>query len=148
MSTNSTLQVFVTKTTDEKKLRNELKELDLNFYEKCLIDIEKRKLMRRNTGSVVKGDDIHWNVASPTCSFNSTKQNEIANIVMNPTKHQLIGDQKSEKSVCLESNRYEDAVEKTESKLKNESLNSISSISSNENSDDSQKLDFDNRDKF
>lgn len=133
MLRNSTLQVFVTKTTDEKKLKKELMELDPLFFEKCLLLVDKRISIKRNTGSVVKGDDIHWNITSPNRSLNSTEQNKTANIGMNPT---------------IIYRRYEDAGEKSESKLNNKSLNSINSISSNENSDDSQKLDFDNRKKF
>lgn len=147
MLTNSTLEIFVTKTTDEKKLRNELKELDEHFYKKCLVQIEKRKSIKRNTGSVVKEDDTRRNITSPTRSLNSSKQNETASIGMNPNIHQQ-DDQKCEKSVCVEIMRYEDAVENSKSKLNYESLNSINSISSNENSDDSQKLDFDNKNKF
>lgn len=147
MLTNSTLEIFVTKTTDEKKLRNELKELDEHFYKKCLVQIEKRKSIKRNTGSVVKEDDTRRNITSPTRSLNSSKQNETASIGMNPNIHQQ-DDQKCEKSVCVEIMRYEDAVDNSKSKLNYESLNSINSISSNENSDDSQKLDFDNKNKF
>lgn len=147
MLTNSTLQIFVTKTTDVKKLKNELKELDENFYKKCLLQIEKRISIKRNTGSLLKEDYTHRNITSPTRSLNSSKQNETASIGMNPNNHQQ-DDQKCETSVCVEIMRYEDAVENSKSKFNYESLNSINSISSNENSDDSQKLDFDNRNKF
>lgn len=74
--TDSTLQLSVKKTTDEKKLRDELKELDPKFYAKCLVLIDKRKSMKRNTGDVVKKDDINWSKPSPNHSFESTKQNE------------------------------------------------------------------------
>lgn len=36
------------------KLRDELKELDPKFYAKCLVFIDKRKSVKRNTGDVVK----------------------------------------------------------------------------------------------
>lgn len=73
---DSTLQLLVKKATDEKKLKDELKELDPKFYAKCLVLIDKRKSMKRNTGDVVKKDDIDWNKPSPNHSFESTKQNE------------------------------------------------------------------------
>lgn len=88
MLTNSTLQIFVTKTTDVKKLKNELKELDENFYKKCLLQIEKRISIKRNTGSLLKEDYTHRNITSPTRSLNSSKQNETASIGMNPNNHQ------------------------------------------------------------
>lgn len=89
MLTSSTLELFVDKATDEKKLRNELIGLDPQFFVKCLLLIDKRKSKKRNTGNVVKKDDIDWDihVPLPTLSFGSTKQNETAYIVMNPTKH-------------------------------------------------------------
>lgn len=43
------------------KLRDVLKELDLKFYVKCFVLINKRILMKRNIGDVVKKDDIEWN---------------------------------------------------------------------------------------
>lgn len=73
---DSTLQLLVKKATDEKKLKDELKELDPKFYAKCLVLIDKRKSMKRNTGDVVKKDDIDWSKPSPNHSFESTKQNE------------------------------------------------------------------------
>lgn len=69
---DSTLQLLVKKETDEKKLKDELKELDA----KCLVLIDKRKSMKRNTGDVVKKDDIDWSKPSRNHSFESTKQNE------------------------------------------------------------------------
>lgn len=59
--TDNTLQLYVKQTTDEMKLKDELKELDPKFYAKCLVLIDKRKSMKRNTGDVVKRDDIEWN---------------------------------------------------------------------------------------
>lgn len=43
------------------KLRDELKELDLKFYVKCFVFIDKRKLVKRNIGDVVKKDDVELN---------------------------------------------------------------------------------------
>lgn len=43
------------------KLRDELKELDPKFYAKCLVLIDKRKSVKRNTGDVVKKDDVELN---------------------------------------------------------------------------------------
>lgn len=59
--TDNTLQLYVKQTTYEMKLKDELKELDPKFYAKCLVLIDKRKSMKRNTGDVVKRDDIEWN---------------------------------------------------------------------------------------
>lgn len=59
--TDHTLQLCVKQATDEKKLKDELKGLDPKFYAKCLFLIDKRKSMKRNTGDVVKKDDIKWN---------------------------------------------------------------------------------------
>lgn len=52
--TDNTLQLYVKQTTDGMKLRDELKELDPKFYAKCLVFIDKRKSVKRNTGDVVK----------------------------------------------------------------------------------------------
>lgn len=41
------------------KLKDELKELDLKFYVKCFVLIDKR-IMKRNIGDEVKKDDIDW----------------------------------------------------------------------------------------
>lgn len=43
------------------KLKDELQKLDLKFYVKCFVLIDKRKLMKRNIGDVVKIGDIEWN---------------------------------------------------------------------------------------
>lgn len=59
--TDCTLQLYVKQTTDEMKLNYELKELDPKFYAKCLVLIDKRKSMKRNTGDEVKKDDVDWN---------------------------------------------------------------------------------------
>lgn len=59
--TDNTLQLYVKQTTDEMKLKDGLKELVPKFYAKCLVLIDKRKSMKRNTGDVVKRDDIEWN---------------------------------------------------------------------------------------
>lgn len=59
--TDNTLQLYVKQTTDEIKLRDELKELDPKFYAKCLVFIDKRKSVKRNTGDVVKKDDVELN---------------------------------------------------------------------------------------
>lgn len=59
--TDYTLQLNVKQTTNEMKLRDALKELDPKFYAKCLVLINKRTSMKRNTGDVVKKDDIEWN---------------------------------------------------------------------------------------
>lgn len=61
LMTNNTLQLYVKQTTDEMKLRDELKELDPKFYAKCLVFIDKRKSVKRNTGDVVKKDDVELN---------------------------------------------------------------------------------------
>lgn len=73
--TNYTLQLYVKQTTDEMKLKDELKELDPKFYAKCLVLIDKRT-MKRNTGDEVKKDDIDWSKDSQNYSFESTKRNE------------------------------------------------------------------------
>lgn len=59
--TDHTLQLCVKQTTDEMKLKDELQKLDPKFYAKCLVLIDKRKSMKRNTGDVVKTGDIEWN---------------------------------------------------------------------------------------
>lgn len=73
--TDYTLQLYVKQTTDEMKLKDELKELDPKFYEKCLVLIDKRT-MKRNTGDEIKKDDIDWSKDSQNYSFESTKLNE------------------------------------------------------------------------
>lgn len=78
---DSTLQLLVKKATDENKIKDELKELDPKFYAKCLVLIDKRKSMERNTGDVVKkmtltGANLHQIIVL-------NLQNK-----MNPTKHQ------------------------------------------------------------
>lgn len=74
--TDYTLQLYVKQTTDEMKLKGELKELDPKFYAKCLVLIHKRKPMKRNKGDVVKNDDIDWTKPSHNHSFESSKRNE------------------------------------------------------------------------
>lgn len=66
MFTNSLLKVFVQKSTDEKELQNDLEKLNPKFFTKCRLQIEKRKLMKKNTGKFVNKYDDDRSLATPT----------------------------------------------------------------------------------
>lgn len=53
---NSSLKVFVRKATDETKLKDELIYLNKNFFERYRLEIEKSKMVMKQT--LMQGESL------------------------------------------------------------------------------------------
>lgn len=160
---NSSLQVQVKKESDEREFRNNLMKVDSTFFEKCRLDIVKRKMVKRYTSKrkdVGKINDDERNKIASTSGNEFTNNNQTAYgedgyvsskeelLVLDSPNTQTENYQRGEKSASFEGNRYEDDGKNTEIKVHNLDFNSALQTISPEHSDDSNDLDFDNRDLF
>lgn len=163
MMRNSSLQVQVKKESDEREFRNNLMKVDSTFFEKCRLDIVKRKMVKRYTSKrkdVGKINDDERNKIASTSGNEFTNNNQTAYgedgyvsskeelLVLDSPNTQTENYQRGEKSASFEGNRYEDDGKNTEIKVHNLDFNSALQTISPEHSDDSNDLDFDNRDLF
>lgn len=159
---SSTLQVQVKKESDEKELKEDLMKINSKLFEKCHLDIRKRKMVKRYTckeKDVKINDDERIKIA-PTFDNDSTIYNQTTYVedeyvsskedlpVLDSPNTQTVIYQKDDHTVCFKGNGYEDTGKNKEIKVPNSSFDLSLPIISSEHSDDSNDLDFDNTDMF
>lgn len=75
MLKNSSLQVLVTKETDENELRNDLMKINPKFYKESRL-VMKRKVIKRYTKTFIEINDERDVNAVNSCLRDFTKQNQ------------------------------------------------------------------------
>lgn len=153
-TTNISRRGQVNKETDDKELRTNF--INSESFEKEPLKQEKRKLLWSLSGCVVKKNNDEGNTLAPTDRYGFTKRNQttctedrhlsnqggvsVMKLKMNETED----NQNDEKSAGVDGIRYSNP----EHEVRTTWHNSTSSITSTENSDESNDLDFDNSVRF
>lgn len=151
---NNSRRGKVNQDTDGKELRTDF--INSESFEKDPLKQEKRKLIWSLSGIVVKKNNDESDTFAPTDGHELTKRNQttctedgylsnqgdfsVTKLTMNQTED----NQNGEKSVGVDSILYSNP----EHEVRTTWHNSTSSITSTENSDESNDLDFDNSLRF